>query len=196
MGSDGRLRGPLQASLMSALTELVWYVLLASAASLIFYVLFRAAFRHRRILRRRPDRPASLARGGVLHPQHRHLWIGNVPGGCRCPRGLDADVPSCGRLRLALVRGEHRLDDRDPRYVLLLDAPADAPPPAVPLLPPHTPPVHQPDAVGSLCVQPGRGVRAGRDRPANCLYDPGPSRRVRDVHGLANHLQCAGALRL
>ena len=54
MGSDGRLRGPLQASLMSALTELVWYVLLASAASLIFYVLFRAAFRHRRILRRDP----------------------------------------------------------------------------------------------------------------------------------------------
>ncbi|HTU88709.1 MAG TPA: sterol desaturase family protein [Gemmataceae bacterium] len=54
MQPDGHLKGPLQASLMSALSELVWYVLLAAAASLFFSVAFRAAFRHRRILRRDP----------------------------------------------------------------------------------------------------------------------------------------------
>src|SRR5262249_43550785 len=54
MEVDGHLREPLQTSLLSALSELVWYVLLASAVWLFFYVAFQAAFRHRRVLRRDP----------------------------------------------------------------------------------------------------------------------------------------------
>lgn len=54
MGAEKHVQGPLQASLMSALGELFWYVLLASAAWLFFYVAFRAAFRRRRVLRRDP----------------------------------------------------------------------------------------------------------------------------------------------
>lgn len=54
MEPQGRLRGPFQASLMSALGELFWYILLASAVWLFFYVVFRTALRPRRILRRDP----------------------------------------------------------------------------------------------------------------------------------------------
>lgn len=48
------LSTPLQASLHSTLGELFWYVLMASAAWLFFYVAFQAAFRPRRISRRAP----------------------------------------------------------------------------------------------------------------------------------------------
>lgn len=54
MQPDAHLRAPFQASLISALTELFWYVLLASTAWLIFYVIFRATFRHRRVVPRDP----------------------------------------------------------------------------------------------------------------------------------------------
>jgi lathosterol oxidase len=48
------LSAPLQASLRSMLGELFWYILMASVAWLFFYVVFRTAFRHRRISRTDP----------------------------------------------------------------------------------------------------------------------------------------------
>jgi sterol desaturase/sphingolipid hydroxylase (fatty acid hydroxylase superfamily) len=54
MEADGHIRTPLQTSLLSALSELFWYVLMASVVWLFFYVVFQAAFHHRRVPRRDP----------------------------------------------------------------------------------------------------------------------------------------------
>ena len=54
MDLNAHLHTPLQASLRSTLIELFWYALMASAVWLLFYVAFRAAFRHRRVSRGDP----------------------------------------------------------------------------------------------------------------------------------------------
>lgn len=56
MGAQAHLRSPFQASLASTLSELFWYLVMAFSVWLFFYVAFRAAFHHRRILHRDPTR--------------------------------------------------------------------------------------------------------------------------------------------
>ena len=65
MDLDAPLRTPVQTALRSTLSELFWYLVMASAAWLVFYVVFRAAFHHRRVSRRSPT--ARQVRREVAH---------------------------------------------------------------------------------------------------------------------------------
>ena len=65
MNLDAPLRTPVQTALRSTLSELFWYLVMASAAWLVFYVLFRATFHHRRISRSGPT--ARQVRREVAH---------------------------------------------------------------------------------------------------------------------------------
>src|SRR5262249_24489686 len=105
-------------------------------------------------LPKRPDRPPDVVRGHPFPAEHRPLRPGDAGGAPDRALGLDPAVLPGGRVRLALVRAEHRADGRDARRLLLLDASADAPALPVQALAPDAPPLHQSDAVGRLRLQP------------------------------------------
>jgi sterol desaturase/sphingolipid hydroxylase (fatty acid hydroxylase superfamily) len=79
MTFEQRLVRALGGALGFSLSELFWYVLLAGALWLFFYVVFRAAFRHRRISRREPT--ARQVGREVLHSLRSLAIFGGVTGG-------------------------------------------------------------------------------------------------------------------
>ena len=176
--------------------DIVKYLLAAGGVYVLVYGVLAARLASRRLQTACAEPQADRPRGRLVAGECRHLRHDEHASRHRSGRArLEPDVLRHRGLGLALRSLHSGPDDRRPRRLFLLDAPADASPGGAALGASHAPPLAHADALDSLCVPSKRGRRAGRLPPAVCGADtpaPADPPPVERAHGRA---QCPGARR-